>query len=184
MTPLRRSPIDAAPPAGIADLTLRPRAGAKGPGLQAFLQSLGLVAGETVNRAYRQADGSLLARLSPTEILWLGAPASDADLARWQCPDGQPLARELYSVPRTDGSYWFLLSARAAAEVFPRVCNLDLGASAFSDLEIAQTLLARTGAVIVREDVSGESTYHVVGDISLASYVWEVLSASLTAPHG
>lgn len=175
---LRRSPIEAASGAAITDLTLRPRAAAKGPGLNAFLQAKGFMAGETVNRAYRQADGSLLARLSPTEILWLGADASDADLAHWQSPDGDPLAPQLYAVPRTDGSYWFHLSADATAEIFPRVCNIDLSPAAFADLHVAQTLMARTSAVIIRDGLAT----HIVGDISLAAYIWEVLHASLAPP--
>lgn len=179
--PLRRSPINAASGDALCDLTLRPRAAAKGPGLNAFLQAKGFAAGEIVNRAYRQTDGSLLARLSPTEILWLGADASGADLARWQCPDGEPLAPQLYAVPRTDGSYWFRLSAAAAAEIFPRVCAIDLSPAAFADLSVAQTLLARTSAVLIRD---GAAT-HIVGDISLAAYVWEALTASSAplAPH-
>ncbi len=130
-----------------------------------------------VNRAYRQTDGSLLARLSATEVLWLGAQASGAGEARWLCPDGQPLAPDTYTVPRQSGTYWFHLGGDAAAGGFSTLCGVDLSAASFPDLEVAQTLVARTGAIIIREDISGVTSFHLLGDVSLAAYMWEVLGS-------
>ena len=174
---LRRSPIPAAGPVTLAngvelaDLTLRPRAAAKGPGLPEFLRSIGVVTGGEVNRAYRQPDGSLAALLSATEVLWLAPDAGEADLARWRSADGQPLAPDTYALPRRDGSYWFRLTGDAAAHGFSRLCGVDLSPAAFADLAVAQTLIARVSAVIIRDGAS----YHIIGDVSLAAYVWAVL---------
>lgn len=181
----RSSPIPAAPSAilangvELADLTLRARAGAKGPGLPSFLLSIGVVTGSDINKTYRQADGSLAALLSSTEVLWLGADADESDLTRWHCADGQPLAPQTYALPRRDGTYWFQLTGDAAAEGFSRLCGVDLSLAAFTDLTVAQTLLARVSAVIIRADGPRGPSYHIVGDISLASYVWDVLVTAM-----
>jgi sarcosine oxidase subunit gamma len=135
--------------------------------------------GSDINKAYRQADGSLAALLSSTEVLWLGVDADEGDLARWHCADGQPLAPQTYALPRRDGTYWFQFTGDGTATVFSRLCGVDLSLAAFADLAVAQTLIARVSAVIIRADGPRGPSYHIIGDISLAPYIWDVLVAAM-----
>jgi sarcosine oxidase gamma subunit len=82
-------------------------------------------------------------------------------------------------VPRANGSDWFGLKGRGAGEVFSRLCGTNLTEAAFADLDVAQTLLARVGTVIIREDEGSEPAYHLISDVSFASYIWEAVIAAL-----
>ena len=168
----------------IADLTLSPRAGAKGAGLHAFLESAGYAAGPAVNKAYRQTDGSLIALLSPTEILWLGASASDTAITRWSCPDGHSLAPQTYPVPRSDGTYWFQLAGEGAEVGLSRLCGVDFSSENCPDLSVAQTLVARVNTIVIHDRDAGESRFHLIGDISLATYMWQALTSAAAGTEG
>lgn len=168
----------------IADLTLSPRAGAKGAGLHAFLETAGYAAGPAVNKAYRQTDGSLIALLSPTEILWLGASASDRAITRWSCPDGQPLAPQTYPVPRSDGTYWFQLAGKGAEVGLSRLCSVDFSSKNCPDLSVAQTQVAGVNTIVIHDRDADECRFHLIGDISLATYMWEALTSAATGTEG
>jgi sarcosine oxidase gamma subunit len=182
---LLRSPIASGSPVRfgngviVTDLTLLPRAGAKGPALRDFLDGGGFRLGTAVNRAYRQDGGALLALLSPTEVLWLG-PCDGAGILPWQSEDAAPLAPAVYAVPRRGGTFWFHIEGTAARDGFSRLCGIDFRDGAFPDLHVAQTLAARVSVVIIREDQSGSAAYHLIGDISLAAYMWEALATAMS----
>src|SRR5215475_15011576 len=55
----------------LADLSVLPHGGFKGRGTVEWLAAQGLDIGADSNKAYRQADGELAARLAPTEIFLL-----------------------------------------------------------------------------------------------------------------
>ena len=81
MTAMRRSFLHEPPPVeadttvaarmGLADLSLGPRTGFKGPGAMDWLAGQGLAIGDAANVAYPQANGLLVAKLAPTEALIL-----------------------------------------------------------------------------------------------------------------
>jgi sarcosine oxidase gamma subunit len=153
--------------------------------LHAFLETAGYAANPVVNKAYRQTDGSLIALLSPTEILWLRASASDEAITRWNCPDGQPLAPQTYLVPRSDGTYWFQLAGEEAEVALSRLCSVDFSHKNCPDLSVAQTLVARINTIVIHDRDAGESRFHLIGDVSLATYMWEALTSATTGilPH-
>ena len=66
---------------GLADLSPLPRTGFKGPGALAWLAARGPGGIAADNRAYRQPDGSLVARLAPTEVVVLSDLGARASLA-------------------------------------------------------------------------------------------------------
>lgn len=165
----------------IRDMTLLPRAGVKGAGTAEFLTSLGLTAGENVNKAYRQENGGLVARLAPSEILWLGPLPGKGPYLPEQGPFPTPstagtYAPGAYNVPRADGNYWFNVQGAGIEEGFARACSIDLRPKNFADLDVAQTQFAKTSAIIIRDDENGKPSYHLLGDISLASYIWDCLA--------
>src|SRR5699024_3069513 len=57
---------------GLSDLSPLPRCGFKGPGSAEWLSGQGIDVPAESNRATRQADGALAARLAPGEVWLLG----------------------------------------------------------------------------------------------------------------
>ncbi len=166
---------EAAKVLALADLSALPRAGYKGALTVPWLGARGVHVGEADNLAYRQEDGSLAARLAPTEVLLLanldgGGPFA-ALAAAWSMDDG-PGA---YPVPRQGASAWFLVSGRHAPAMFAKLCGVDLRPEAFAELAVAQTSVARLGAIVIRDDLGPTSAYHLLADSASASYLWACL---------
>ena len=164
----------------IADLSLRPRAGFKGPGTVEWLRGQGIVVRPEPNRAFAQADGSLVAMLSWSEALILAGMTGGGCAVRLCAAWSLDAATRCYEVPRRDSHYWIQVCGAAAAELFSRLCGVDLRPAAFPVRHVAQTMLAQTSAIIVRDDLpSGAPAYHVLGDSASAAYVWDSLSRAM-----
>ncbi len=155
---------ESAPGVEVADFSLLPRTGYKGAGTVAWLQSRGFELRPEPNRAFDQADGSLVAMLSKSEALILGPMA-----------EGLDAAGRCYSLPRRDSHYWFLLTGVAIPELFSKLCGVDLRPVSFANGSVAQTLVARTSAIIIRNQLD----YHLLGDSASATYVWSILAAQV-----
>lgn len=168
-----------------ADLTPLPRSGFKGRDALAWLAEQGTAGEAAANRAYRQADGTLLVKLAATEALLLPAVAPDA--AAPLADRVPPADRMAFPVPRRDASLWFRLAGLAAPEMLAKLCAVDLRPSRFPDGSVAQTSLARMNAILVRDDLrhAGDviTAYHLIADIASAEYLWECL-ADAAAEYG
>jgi len=174
------SPISA--PAGaagsmrLADLSLWPRAGLKGGAASAWLEQRGAHL-PAINAAARQKDGSLLARLAENEYIALAGSAHtngppcglpDFDLGA----DREP---GLCPVPRFAANAWFVLAGARLDEAFAKVCGIDLRPAKFANHLVAQTIVARTTAILVRDDSPKEPRFHVIVDWTTAQYLWDAL---------
>ena len=129
----------------LADLSALPRSGFKGPGTVAWLSAQGIQAGADPNRAFPQADESLVAMLSWSEALILddplqGSGPSEKLIGAWTLDS----AAGCYALPRRDSHYWFALCGVRAAEAFSKLCPVDLRPEAFSNSRVAQTSAARS----------------------------------------
>ena len=103
---------------GLADLSLAPRAGFKGPDAPAWLAAQGAAVADQNNVATAQPDGTRIARLAPGEALVLGGGAFIARLeATWA--DQQPPGCHL--VPRGDSHVWFRITGSNAAAMFAKL---------------------------------------------------------------
>lgn len=175
---------------GLADLSPLPRAGFKGRDALAWLSGQGFEVGEPLNRAWRQADGALVAKLAPTEALLLPAYP-------WRpVPVVTPPAdgRLCFPVPRRDGSLWFRVTGAEAAAMFAKLCGVDLTPSSFPDLSIAQTSLARMSGIVIREDIARDEisgaretpllSYHLLADSASAGYLWDCLTDAMAEYGG
>lgn len=160
----------------ICDLSGLPRIGFKGRDALDWLRRLGFDCGGTPNRTYRQSNGVLVAVLAPTEALLLSPLTSPvltlADLAG-ECSLDDGIRR--YPVPRADTNFEFMVSGRHAAEMFSKVCGVDLRPAAFGDDAIAQTSVARLNAIVVRADVGDIPAFRILGDSASAEYFWDSL---------
>lgn len=166
-----------AAPVVLTDLSPFPRTGFKGADTPKWLTAQGLALSSDSNRATVQTDGTLLARLSPGEFLLLGRPGAGAGLvealdAAWSWEAGTGLC---FPVPRQDSHAWFHLSGEAAPEMFAKLCGVDLRRHVFADGAIAQTQVARLGAIVIRQ---GDG-YHLLADSASAEYLWACLADAM-----
>lgn len=161
---------------GVADLSVLPRGGFKGPGTAQWLVGQGVAVPE-VNGAAAQHDGSLAARLGPEEVLVLGGldgAVGFVDRLDKAWADGGDGPRG-FPVPRQETHAWFLVMGEHAADMFAKLCAVDLRPQSFANHRIAQTSVARANAIVIRADVAGTLAYHLLTDSATADYYLPVL---------
>lgn len=162
---------------GLADLSVLPRVGFKGAGATQWLVAQGLSLPE-VNEAAAQQDGTLAACLGPEEALLLGGLDCAAGLVggldeAWADAGGdEPRG---YPVPRRETHAWFLVTGGHAADMFAKLCAVDLRPQSFANHRIAQTSVARANAIVIRADLAGTLAYHLLVDSAAADYYLPVL---------
>lgn len=160
---------------GLTDLSVVARSGFKGAGTMDWLAGQGLALPEESNRALRQEDGNLLARLSENEALILadleeGEAALAALDEAWLggCEAGE--GPQGYPLPRRDSHAWFLVTGERAAAMFAKICGVDLRPDRFGNGSIAQTSVARANAAVVRDDQGDTLAYHLLIDSASADF--------------
>lgn len=161
---------------GLSDLSPLPRIGFKGRGALDWLRTRNVAVGDEDNRAYPLEGGNLVARLAPTEALVLGDRMAESRLCAgldeaWDM-DG---AVGTYLVPRQGANYWFRVTGERAASMFAKVCGVDLRLHKFRPLAVAQTSVARSNAIVIRDDLGETPAYHLLGDSASAEYMWSCL---------
>lgn len=164
---------------GLADLSPLPRCGFKGRGAAEWLAAHGLVVPDEINQAVRQEDGSNVLRLSPSEVLVLGSlsggagPAARLEAA-WaaESPASGPRG---FPVPRAETHAWFRIAGEWAAELFAKLCAVDLRPAKFAHGQIAQTHVAQLSAIVLRDDQGSGLAYDLLADSASAVYLWSVL---------
>lgn len=173
---------DAAKELGLADLSTLPRTGFKGKAVLSQMNTAGAALDFRPNRAFRQKDGTLAAVLAMTEVLLLSplsgeAPALEKLDADWSIGK----ADGAFPAPRRDSHFWFMITGRHAPSMFAKICSVDLRPASFEDLAIAQTSIARSNAIVIRDDLGGRDdhgetpAYHLLGDSASAGYMWDCL---------
>lgn len=133
----------------LVDLTELARVGFRGIDSAAYLQARGFSVPTAPNRAVTQADGSHVARLSPTEFLILGSLHDQGERvadeeARWELDHSAN-----YLLPRQDSHAWLQLSGVFVAQVMAKLCGVDLRAQAFAPGAVAQTSAARINVIVI-----------------------------------
>ncbi len=169
----------------LVDLSPMPRAGYRGPQALPWLQAQKLLIAPENNRGAIQPEGSLAVRLSDGEVLLLGNLLGNSELLErlgkehsGEPPDG------VYQVHRADSSAWLMVTGRLAPEMLAKLCGVDLSPQVFSQLEVAQTSVARASAVVVRWDVGETLAYHVLPGAALAEYFWDCLMDAMAEYGG
>lgn len=157
----------------LADLSLLPRLGMKGWTAWSMLGSIGVGRPGENNTASSMHGGGLALRLGDNEALLLGDIAADAPLLTRA--SALPQANGFYPVPRQDTHAWFVLTGKAIPALLSKVCAVDFRIDRFADLAIAQTTVARVGAIVLRCDLGDVPAFHVLADTASALYLWQVL---------
>ena len=131
----------------------------------------GVALGAESNRAYPAPAACSTARLAPSEVLILGPLDGDAERRspRSSTP-GATTAAGVWPVPRRDASFWFIGdAARIAPAMFAKICGVDLRPKSFANHAIAQTSVARTNAIVIRDDLGDVLAFHLLGDSASAA---------------
>ncbi len=167
---------------GLADLSVLPRGGFKGPGTSEWLAGQGLTL-PAVNEAAAQAQGGLAARLGPEEVLVLGGLDGADDLVSrlgeaWA--SGPAGTARGSPVPRRDSQAWFVVTGEHAAEMFAKLCAVDLRPRTFSNHRVAQTSAARANGIVIRADVGDTLAFHLLVDSAMAEYYLSVLQDAMS----
>ena len=168
----------------LVDLSVLPRWGLKGRGVAAWLTRQGMSMPVADNRAERQRDGSLLARLSPAEVLILAPLAGKSVIAEpigRIAPDGQDAC---YPAPRRESHCWFVVIGSDAAKMFAKLCGVDLAPERFAIGQVAQTSVARLNAILIRQDLGGKLAFFLLADSASAEYLWDCLLDAMTEFRG
>ena len=160
----------------ICDLSGLPRIGIKGRDTLDWLRGLGFDFDDTPNRTHCQADGTVLAVLSPNEAALL-SPLTATNLALMNLIDAcsPDDGMRCYPVPRADTNFEFLVSGRHSAEMFSKVCSVSLRPPTFNADCLAQTSVACVNAIVLRADIGQTLAYRILGDNTLAEYMWDCL---------
>ncbi|RNJ41159.1 sarcosine oxidase [Mesorhizobium japonicum] len=164
----------------IRDLSTLPRIGFKGNGTTKWLNSKVGALPDVPNKAIILSDGALIARLGKEEYLVL--PEKDAisdvcgDLqASWNADDAKGELRIGYPLPRGDSHSWLYLEGSFIPQMMAKICGVDLRSGHFLPGEIAQTVVARISAVLIRGLNDGPYGLHMLTDFASADYLWDVL---------
>jgi sarcosine oxidase, subunit gamma len=169
---------------GIADLSPLPRTGFKGTGSVDWLQSQDVTIGPESNRGYRQAGGETALRLAPSEILLVDSLAGSGNFigklnAAWSWGTSSPRKPIGYPMPRADSHAWFAISGQHSAEMFAKICGIDLRPSKFAEGSIAQTSIAKMSGIILRQDFGQILGFHLLADSASADYLWDCLQDAM-----
>ena len=164
----------------LADLSPLSRVGYKGRGALGWAQGQGLTVGERNNTAYRQRGGELAARLADSEVMVLdGLDGTGALPHRIEAEWSRDGAGGAYLVNRQGANFWFLVTGARAAEMFAKLCAVDLRPARFPAGAIAQTPVAQTSCIVIRADLGDVPAYHLLGDSASAEYQWGCLADAM-----
>jgi sarcosine oxidase subunit gamma len=166
------------------DLSVFPRWGLKGRDAMAWLERAGVKIPIQDNTAEIQSDDSVVARLSPSEVLVLGA-------FRGECAIGKKITRlsvsgsdACYPVPRRDSHCWFAVTGNDAPIMFAKLCAVDLSPSQFAIGQVAQTSVARLSAILIRHNRRDSLGYSILSDSASAEYLWDCILDAMTEFSG
>ncbi len=169
----------------LMDFSAMPRSGYRGPQALPWLQAQKLVIAPENNRGAVQREGGLAARLSDGEVLLLGNLRGNRELLeRLEAEHSRERPEGVYRVHREDSSPWFLVSGRLAPEMLAKLCGVDLSPRVFPPLEVAQTSVARAGAIVVRWDLGPTLAYHLLPGAALAEFLWDCLMDAMVEYGG
>jgi heterotetrameric sarcosine oxidase gamma subunit len=114
------------------------------------------------------------------DIYWLSTPEEEIEATM------ATLEQTAVSFPRlitvTDyshGRFCFQLSGPGSADLFSQLCGLDFHDNQFPNLTIKASSVAKTTQLILRHDQNNQPTYSLIGDRSLATYMWQTLIVTI-----
>lgn len=164
----------------ITDLSALPRTGFKGKGTTDWLASQAPSMPHAPNKAAFQSDGAAIAWLGGQEYLIVTDPAGQSKLCTelttaWSAARAAD-AREIgFPLPRDDSHSWIWITGTDVPAMMAKICGVDLRPEVFAEGDIAQTVVARIGAVLIRKDHGETYGLYLLSDFASGHYLWDVL---------
>ena len=167
---------------GLVDLSTLPRTGFKGAGAPDWAASQAINLPQQPNTCTVQTDGSLVAKLSHQELLILSdLSGKSASIERL---NNTPVGSQTYSLPRSDSHCWLAIIGSQAAEMFSKICAVDLRSHKFANGEIAQTSVAKANSSVIRNDLGSTHCFYILTDVSSAEFLWDCLLDAMAEYDG
>ncbi len=164
---------------GLCDLSTLPRTGFKGRGTTDWLKHQSVILPATVNTTAEQSSGSLCARLSDQEVLFLSDLKAQAEDVTQLNQSLEKLTedrlQQTYQLPRADSHCWLAITGSKSAKIMAKLCAVDLRPDKFQNGSIAQTTVAKLNSVIVRQDVGDTLCFYLLCDTTYVEYIWDCL---------
>jgi len=158
----------------LQDGTAFSRVGFRGQGVERFLVDQGLAVPSAPNQSVLSDTGLVILRLSKTEF-WI----LDIDNAQDEIIEALELASkglsQVYRLYCQHSHAFFVLAGKDLSNMFAKICGVDLSEGAFSVTSIAQTSVARTNAIVVRQDKNGEEVFLLLSDLASSQYLWDAI---------
>ncbi|TDO95341.1 sarcosine oxidase subunit gamma [Marinomonas balearica] len=191
---LRRSVVEVeqqvSPNAGvtISNHTVKARIGFRGKGAIAFLREQGVTIPEKPNQA-TFSGGFAVLRLSFTEIWLLDIESDSNETFEPKQKSKSEYIAALESAAKNSPDVYRLFCQHShalfsfnerdkgtLANLFAKICGVDLRESVFPSGSIAQTSVARVNAVVFKQVISEKTErYYLLSDISSSEYLWDAL---------
>ncbi len=167
----------------ICDLSLLPRCGYKGSGAGSWV-SQHLEFPAQPNQALAFSSDALIARLSRDESLIVDSLLAPGVVEKITNKHVAEIPERCYALPRQDSHGLIALSGAYAPEVLATLCAVDMATRQFAPGAVAQTSLARLGAIVVRHFSSSTPLYYLFADHCAQTYLWNVLRDALAEFSG
>ena len=159
----------------ISDLSLSARRGVRGSGAADYLQEQGFLVPDTPNRLCDSGSGHWVMALSQREF-WLLCPRQSAQAS---FPGGAALAPNAWPLYCQHSHAWLVLSGQPMAKCMAKLCGVDLCPTTLPVGHVAQTQVARVGAIVAHHPWHSASALSLFVDQSYAAYLWEVLADAM-----
>ncbi|OUR80265.1 sarcosine oxidase subunit gamma [Marinomonas sp. 42_23_T18] len=161
------------------DATAFSRVGFRGQGVERFLAEQGLAVPSAPNQSVLSDTGLVVLRLSKTEF-WI----LDTDNAQHELIAALELASkglsQVYRLYCQHSHAFFLIRGKEISNLFAKICGVDLSESAFAVTSIAQTSVARTNAIVVRQERNDEAFFLLLSDLASSQYLWDAIVDAAT----
>lgn len=156
------------------DCTAYSRIGFRGDAAEQFLESKGLPVPSKPNQSLMWGEGLVVLRLSNYEF-WVVDISNNSHGVISELEIESRDFDNVYLLFCQHSHACFLISGEKAATMFAKVCSVDLRSGSFPTGDIAQTIVARTSSIVVRQEVNKEACFIILSDLSSSKYLWESL---------
>ncbi len=146
----------------LCDLSFLQRIGFKGTGACEWLEKQNIKIPENINVTLANNDDCLIARLGNNDILILESIKQTTNAPemleqKWHHDYAENASPCGFIMPRQDSHTCFSITGDEAPDMFAKLCAIDLRTKNFNNNTIAQTSLARLGAIIIRHDLNARN---------------------------
>ena len=153
----------------LADVSVLPKVGVKGPGAEAFVSEEGIPVPEDVYDSARLSDGGWIVRVDRDEFFVEEGPEGGTVAAlRSVLASDKP---GVYRIERQETG--LLLCGTQAVDVLRQTCGYPFEVEPGSDTEFVYTRVAAISASVLRHTFAGVPAYRIWCVPSSGRYLWE-----------